>query len=124
MNEDGSNNLEDMFGLGNEQLKELLEQELPVPREDLVTGKEVKEENRDKNKVFRLPDLNEFIEEGGESKQQREKRLEAEENKGRVDRKNQEDYLKVLQLNPFADADETMFQEEVRINHCKLRYHS
>ena len=30
--------MEDMFGLGNEQLRELLEQELPIPREDLITG--------------------------------------------------------------------------------------
>lgn len=37
-NDVSETSLEDMFGLGNDQLRELMEQELPVPREDLVTG--------------------------------------------------------------------------------------
>ncbi len=35
---DGTSSLEDMFGLGDEMLTELLETELPVAREDLSTG--------------------------------------------------------------------------------------
>jgi len=31
----------------------------------------------------------------------------------KVDRTNRDEYLRVLQLNPFADADETMFLDEV-----------
>ena len=118
--EDGTSSLEDVFGLGSNQLRELMEQELPVPREDLVTKRVVKDQ--DQNKVFKLPDLNEFMDTtggdrdadnsgaaGGEGKTNR-----GEEPK-RIDRRNQEEYLRVLQLNPYADADDTMFLDEYDI---------
>jgi len=41
--------------------------------------------------------------------------MQAARNAERVDRSNQEEYLRVLQLNPFADADETMFLDEYDI---------
>jgi hypothetical protein len=107
---DGSSSLEDTFGLGNNQLRELMEQELPVPREDLVTKKEVKEV--DNNKVFKLPELKEFLDSESEDRAEKEKRNEKDEMK-KIDRSNQEEYLRVIQLNPFADADDSMFLEEV-----------
>lgn len=113
MSESSKTSLEDMFGLGNDQLRELMEQELPVPREDLITRKVIKEESRDKNKVFKLPDLTEFVkDESKESVEERTVREEAE-NRKRVDRSNQQEYLRVLQLNPFADADDSLFLDEV-----------
>jgi hypothetical protein len=114
LNEDGSSSLEDLFGLGSNQLRELMEQELPVPREDLITRKEVADANVDKNKVFKLPDLSEFMDVDG-SKTLKNAELEQQ----RVDRRDKEAYYRVLQLNPFADADDTMFLEEVR-NHLAL----
>lgn len=118
--EDGSSSLEDLFGLGDDQLRELNEQILPLPREDLVTGKEVV--TKDKDKVFKLPDLAEFMTEtGGEQRKDRRNVQEDGKSRGeveegtRVDRKNQEEYLRVLQLNPFADADESMFLDEYDI---------
>jgi hypothetical protein len=112
---DTTSSLEDMFGLGNDQLRELMEQELPVPREDLVTGKEVKEEQRDKSKVFKLPDLKEYMDSGAGGKDRDEERKRAKAEQPKVDRSNPEEYLRVLQLNPFADADDAMFMEEVSV---------
>lgn len=112
INQDGSSSLEDLFGLGNNQLRELMEQELPVPREDLITKKEVSDSNTDKNKVFKLPDLSEFMDSATGTTGQQRKPVDAE--MMRVDRSNREEYLRVLQLNPFADADDTMFLDEVR----------
>jgi hypothetical protein len=114
INEDGSSSLEDLFGLGSNQLRELMEQELPVPREDLISKKELTETDTDKNKVFKLPDLSEFMDSAtGTTEQKRKKDSETEQLK--VDRSNREEYLRVLQLNPFADADDTMFLDEVSI---------
>jgi hypothetical protein len=115
--EDGSSNLEDLFGLGSDQLRELNEQFLPLPREDLVTGKEVVTDDTDK--VFKLPDLSEFMQEtGGKNErqllQERKAAGGAEVEAERVDRRDRDEYLRVLQLNPFADADESMFLDEVR----------
>ena len=115
--QDGTSSLEDLFGLGDDQLTELLETELPVPREDLITGLAVVEEEADKNKVFQLPDLNEFVNQGNDksnnkSKSNRKQRKE-EGKKVRIDRRNQEEYMRVMQLNPFADADESNFLDEV-----------
>ena len=110
-NSDGSSSLEDLFGLGNDQLRELMEQELPVPREDVSTGKTIKETEADKNKVFKLPDLSDFM--GGSDSEKTVKEDKPDEE--RVDRSNQEEYLRVLQLNPFADADESKFVEEYDI---------
>ena len=110
-NSDGSSSLEDLFGLGNDQLRELMEQELPVPREDVSTGKTLKETEADKNKVFKLPDLSDFVG-GGDSEKDVKEPKPVED---RVDRSNQEEYLRVLQLNPFADADESKFVEEYDI---------
>lgn len=114
VNEDGSNNLEDLFGLGNDQLRELNEQILPVPREDLVTRKEVKDTDvKDENKVFKLPDLTEFMQQtGGKRDADKEVIIKTSD---KIDRKNQEEYIRVLQLNPFADADESMFLDEYDI---------
>lgn len=113
LNQDGSSSLEDLFGLGNNQLRELMEQELPVPREDLITKKEVTDSNTDKNKVFKLPDLSEFMDSAtGSTTGQQRKPVDAEQMK--VDRSNRDEYLRVLQLNPFADADDSMFLDEVR----------
>ena len=114
--QDGTSSLEDLFGLGDEQLTELLETELPVPREDLITGQAVVEEEADKNKVFQLPDLNEFVNQGNEkssNKKSNRKQRKEEGKKVRIDRRNQEEYMRVMQLNPFADADESNFLDEV-----------
>ena len=113
LNQDGSSSLEDLFGLGSNQLRELMEQELPVPREDLITKKEVTDSNTDKNKVFKLPDLSEFMDSATGSTGDKRRPVEAEAK--RIDRSDREEYLRVLQLNPFADADDTMFLDEVRI---------
>jgi hypothetical protein len=114
--DDGTSSIEDMFGLGNDQLRELMETELPVPREDLMTKKTIEEKDQDKDKVFALPDLNEFISEGKKTKTAAQLQAEAEKAAmPRVDRSNQEEYLRVMQLNPFADADDTMFEEEYDI---------
>jgi hypothetical protein len=110
----GEASLEDMFGLGNDQLRELMEQELPVPREDLSTRKEADQKAADKNKVFQLPDLEGFMKDVG-TKKESDRMDGAEEEAPRVDRSNQEEYLRVLQLNPFADADDSMFLEEYDI---------
>ena len=119
MNPDGSKSLESMFGLGNDQLRELMEQELPVPREDLSTRKQVNAEVVDKNKVFRLPDLEGFMADDAVKKTPKGQREQAEsmqaDKSKRVDRSNQEEYLRVMQLNPFADADDTMFLDEYDI---------
>jgi len=107
--------LEETFGLGDDQLRELMEQELPVPREDLVTGKELKEDKVDKNKVLNLPDLSTFMSEkqGANYGRQAEDGLQA--SKKKIDRSNAEEYDRVLQLNPFADADEDLFLDEYDI---------
>ena len=116
MKEDGTSSIEDMFGLGNDQLRELMETELPVPREDLMTKKTIEEKDQDKDKVFALPDLNEFMQEGSKELSDEEKEAaDRAANSPRVSRANQEEYLRVMQLNPFADADETMFEEEYDI---------
>ena len=107
--------MEDMFGLGNEQLRELLEQELPIPREDLITGKAIKAEDTDKNKVFKLLDLDEFIKETSGKQSDEEKKKKEIEDAKKIDRSNPDEYLRVLQLNPFADADDTMFFDEYDI---------
>ena len=91
-----------------------MEQELPVPREDLITGKAVK--NEDKNKVFKLPDLGEFMQDVVSPKTDSNKENVNDNNNiesSKVDRQNRDEYLRVLQLNPFADADESMFLDEV-----------
>jgi hypothetical protein len=113
MSDDGTASLEDLFGIKDDQLRELMEQELPVPREDLLTGKKLEEEQVDKNKVFKLPDLNEFMDNTAEAKAKRNEA--AGEERQRVDRSNYEEYIKVLQLNPFADADDSLFVEEYDI---------
>lgn len=85
--------------------------ELPVPREELITGKVMKpeDENND-DKVFRLPDLSEFL---TDKKEKDEKRANAAPVDDRVDRRDSDEYLRLLKLNPFADADETLFVQEV-----------
>mmetsp|Transcript_16656 Transcript_16656/g.16748 ORF Transcript_16656/g.16748 Transcript_16656/m.16748 type:complete len:330 (+) Transcript_16656:108-1097(+) len=116
---DSSASLEDKFGLGNDQLRELMEQELPVPRENLATRKTIEEEKVDKDKAFSLPELNEFIREVGDSdtreKKERDVQDSLQASLPKIDRSNKEEYLRVIQLNPFADADESMFLEEYDI---------
>ena len=91
-----------------------MEQELPVPREDLITKKEVK--NTDANKVFRLPDLNEFVANVGKNPEKNEQeQKKVDDQVVKIDRSNREDYLRALELNPFADADDNMFLDEVCI---------
>lgn len=97
--------------------------ELPVPREDLVTGEALQEEQNDANKVLQLPDLGEFVKDntaepgrGASSNQASKRKRRLEENLAKVDRRNQEEYMRVMQLNPFADADESLFLDEVRNN--------
>lgn len=103
--------VEQLFGLGNDQLRELLEQELPVPREDLVTKKEVVETSATKDKAFNLPELSEYLKETAQDVSLSDQM--AEDQRKRVSRKDDDEYLRVLQLNPFADADDTLFLEEV-----------
>lgn len=113
--EAGTASLEEMFGLGNEQLRELMEQELPVPREDLITGQTV--EKKDDEKVFSLPDLTEFVKDATTVTTNRDKKGKSEvEESTKVDRSNLDEYLRVIQLNPFADADDSIFKEEVTKN--------
>lgn len=108
--------VEERFGLGNDQLRDLLEQELPLPREDLVSRKEAKEAEADK--VFSLPELSEFLKDAESDRKTKKERKEAGNDDGdsrpRVSRKNEEAYLRLLQLNPFADADDSLFLDEVR----------
>ena len=118
-----------------------MEQELPVPREDLITGgKEAESEEKDDNKVFRLPDLVKFGKTsddamqasdrmGGNERRERyitdestkkknKNRRDAEsggEETQKIDRSNREEYMRVMQLNPFADADDSMFLDEYDI---------
>eukprot|EP01031_Cornospumella_fuschlensis_P031249 gene31249-37761_t len=113
MRPDGSSSLEDMFGLGDEQLKDMMELELPLPREDLVTKTASAPE--DKNKVFQLPELAEFIRKVGTVDDMKKKKDQDEADKPKVDRSNRREYLKLIELNPFADADETLFQDEYDI---------
>jgi hypothetical protein len=115
LKDDGTASIEDMFGLGNDQLRELMETELPVPREDLITKKKIEEEDQDQDKVFALPDLGEFIDNSNKEKTPEEEAADAEKAAQRIDRSNQEEYMRVMQLNPFADADDTMFTEEYDI---------
>jgi len=69
---------------GNDQLRELNEQVLPLPREDLVTGKAVVVEDR--NKVFKLPDLNEFMQDtGGTGKSDRNRAADKKESSGELE---------------------------------------
>lgn len=114
--EDGTSSLEELFGLNADQLVDLMEDELPVPREDLITGQAIQGEESDKNKVFQLPDLMDFMDDntGKGGKSNRQKRKEEQEiGRVKIDRRNQEEYLRVMQLNPFADADESLFIDEV-----------
>jgi hypothetical protein len=111
--EDGTTSLEDLFGLSPDQLVDLSEDELPVPREDLVTGRALQEEDGDANKVFQLPDLNEFMKENREQSSSRRRKEDG--NNVKIDRRNEEEYMRVMQLNPFADADESLFLDEVRV---------
>lgn len=105
-----------------------MEQELPVPREDLITRKAVK--NEDKNKVFKLPDLDEYMRNVGSNEKKKDDASGTEstakdENAIKVDRKNMDEYMRVMQLNPFADADESMFLDEVqqkKFHLCKEMY--
>lgn len=100
----GQQSIEEAFGLGDDQLTELMEQELPVPREDLSTGREVAEEEVDENKVFNLPDLSSFLDDNtGERKEEKDKNQEIKDLQ-KIDRRNREEYERVLQLNPFADG--------------------
>jgi len=83
-----------------------------------VTGKEVLVEDR--NKVFKLPDLAEFMRDtGGTGKSDRNReadRREISEDEGsKIDRKNTVEYARAMQLNPFADADDSMFINEYDI---------
>lgn len=107
-----------------------MEQELPVPRENLITG-DKDDKEQDSNKVFRLPELGQFMKEKlgddsvservqGDSRRDRytsegESSKPQVETERKIDRSNREEYLRVLQLNPFADADESMFQDEYDI---------
>ncbi len=112
-----SKSLEDLLGLRSDQLRDLMEQELPVPREDLIKRKEVQQEKEEKNddKVFRLPDLIDFNKETKDGDISLEKQRQEEKDKiPRVDRNNPDEFMRVIQLNPFADADETLFVEEVK----------
>ena len=100
----GIKSIEETFGLGDDQLKELTETELPVPREDLSTGKQLAEDDVDENKVFNLPDLSSFLEDNsGKKREEKEKQQEIKDSQ-KIDRRNREEYDRVLQLNPFADG--------------------
>lgn len=107
---------DDIFGVSESQLRDLNAYELPVPRENLQTKKEVKKE--ESNKGFQLLDLKDFIQEVGTVDDQRKREKAAAEaaQRNKVDRRNAEEYSKLFQANPFADADESLFvEEEVRI---------
>lgn len=76
-------------------------------------------EQQNNSKLFGLPELSDFLRDEKRSKSnrgskaRRNKRTTERNAVPKVNRKNQEDYTKVLQLNPFADADNEIFVEEV-----------
>ena len=100
----GQQSIEEAFGLGDEQLRELMGQELPVPREDLSTGKELNKEQVDENKVFNLPDLSSFLDDKTDEKKKESDVERAAKESRKIDRRNREEYDRILQLNPFADG--------------------
>ena len=92
-----------------------MEQDLPVPREDLITRKELPDEKTDKNKVFSLPELQEFLKDTAPAASQSQDERKPAQTSGKVDRKNLDEYLRAIQLNPFADSDDSIFLEEYDI---------
>ena len=80
-----------------------------------MTGKEVEEDKVDKNKVFNLPDLSAFLTETTGAKAEQKEKERVERDAKRIDRSNVEEYDRVLQLNPFADADDELFLKEYDI---------
>ena len=94
--------------VGKDQLRELMETELGA-EEDLITKKKIEEADQDQDKVFALPDLSEFIDNNSGDVTPEMEAAEVARNAKRIDRSNQEEYMRVMQLNPFADADDTMF---------------
>jgi len=59
--------------------------------------------------------LGEFLKDTkGEKNEDNRDRL-GDDTRQRIDRSNSEEYRRVMQLNPFADADDTMFLEEYDI---------
>ena len=139
-----SSSLESSFGLGSNQLRELNEQYIPVPRDVLPQDTSTTlSENEESSKVFKLPDLNEFVKQdfvrtqrpnvdskNAEQSKRRSLRGINLKNKPpmsgikttpesrigttkKVNRRDQEAYRRLMELTPYADADESLFEEEV-----------
>lgn len=121
-----SDPIERQFGLKSEQLRELEEQPLPLPHE--VSSNEKSTDG----KLFSLPELSEFVRDNKKGKLEKGKArrtkggISNEQAVQKVNRKNQEEYTKVLQLSPFADADKDIFVEEVgmTITFCATIFHN
>jgi hypothetical protein len=78
------------------------------------------------NSMFLLPDLQEFVErESQAGRSQRRRGARGQSNKSdertngkKISRRNVDEYKKAIELDPFADADEKNFIEEVSV--CSL----
>lgn len=107
---------EKLIGLKDDQLRDLMELELPVPQEDKATGKVVEGEDTG-SKVFRLPELRDFLQDTSSKdvKQEQPADLFVPLNSPKVNRRNFDEYQEFLRKNPYADSDERYFTEEVRI---------
>eukprot|EP00599_Poterioochromonas_sp_BG-1_P016985 CAMPEP_0173166768 /NCGR_PEP_ID=MMETSP1105-20130129/22242_1 /TAXON_ID=2985 /ORGANISM="Ochromonas sp., Strain BG-1" /LENGTH=268 /DNA_ID=CAMNT_0014088137 /DNA_START=11 /DNA_END=813 /DNA_ORIENTATION=- len=107
---------EKLIGLKDDQLRDLMELELPVPQEDKATGKVVEGEDAG-SKVFRLPELRDFLQDTSSKdvKQEQPADLFVPLNSPKVNRRNVDEYQEFLRKNPYADSDERYFAEEFDI---------
>lgn len=80
-----------------------------MPREDLSTGKTLPESKNDRS--FQLPELSDFMAENRQGKDNQKKKVITK----KINRRNAKEYAEALKLNPFADADESLFEEEYDI---------
>ena len=67
---------------------------------------------RDEDKVFKLPDLNEYLSETGGMGAKDQSIDDIMDSGPKVSRNDMDEYNRLLQLNPFADADDSMFEDE------------
>lgn len=114
--EAGLDSLEKQLGFKDDQLRDLMELELPVPQEDKSTGKVMDGEEKE-GKVFKLPELKEFLRESSNPLKETQSPLDMliPANYTKIDRKNLQEYRRFLESNPYADSDERYFTKEVKL---------
>jgi hypothetical protein len=108
---------EESLGMDDKQLTELSE----FPAEESKEAPGIAMQQKE-NSIFLLPDLQEFVErESQASRSQRRRVARSQSNKSdertngkKISRRNVDEYKKAIELDPFADADERNFVEEVR----------